>query len=42
MQVTSAQAIVRALDEADVRFVVAGGLAVIAHGEHLQLLSEDE
>jgi hypothetical protein len=32
MQVTSAQAIVRALDEADVRFVVAGGLAVIAHG----------
>jgi hypothetical protein len=32
MNVASARAIVRALDTANVRFLVAGGLAVIAHG----------
>lgn len=32
MRLTSLEAITRALDEADVRFIVVGGLAVVAHG----------
>lgn len=34
MKLDSVQAILRALGEADVRFLVAGGLAVNAHGYH--------
>jgi len=34
MKLTSVQAIIRALDEAKVRFLVVGGLAVNAYGHH--------
>ncbi len=43
MQLTSLEAITRAFDEADVPFIVVGGLAVVAHGygrqtQHLEIV----
>ena len=36
MKLASLEAVAKALQDADVRYLVAGGLAVIAHG-HLRL-----
>jgi len=42
MKLTSFEAIVRALDEAGVRYLVAGGLAVNAHGYLRRRLEDDD